>query len=289
MKDRNNYIFNVSEKDFNEKVIEASSLNLILVDFWAPWCEPCKQLTPILEKIITKADGKVLLIKVNIDENKQVASQLGIQSIPAVYAFKNGQPVDVFQGVIPEKKIIEFIEKSLGEKINKDNSDFYETINSLLDLEKYNEAILKLDEFIANNPDELKSFALYIDCLSHLKKFEEAENFYRSLSKDVIGNSLVKASYQKLKIIIKNNDGPSIELIIKEYKDNPNSVDAILNLANKYFSEKMIDDAFNHLLKNYKKDKIVIKNKIIEYFNLLGNDNDKTKEYRKKLSSIFFS
>ena len=100
----NENINEINENNFEEKVINASSSSLILVDFWAPWCGPCKQLTPILEKIINNANGKVKLIKINIDENKEIAGQLQIQSIPAVFAFKNGQPVDAFQGIIPEKK-----------------------------------------------------------------------------------------------------------------------------------------------------------------------------------------
>ena len=123
-----NNIINVDEANFNEKIIEASDHKLIIVDFWAPWCGPCKQLTPILEKIVNKSEGKVLLAKVNIDENQQVAGQLRIQSIPAVFAFKNKQIVNAFQGVIPEKKIIEFIEKALGEKLEEDFTEFFEDI-----------------------------------------------------------------------------------------------------------------------------------------------------------------
>ena len=133
-------IYEINEIDFEDKVLSASSSSLILVDFWAPWCGPCKQLTPILEKIINSTKGKVKLVKINIDENQQIASQLRIQSIPAVFAFKDGQPVDAFQGVLPEKKIIEFIEKSHGEKIAEDFTEFYENILSLI---KNNEIMMQ--------------------------------------------------------------------------------------------------------------------------------------------------
>ena len=103
-------IYDVSETDFNEKVIEASDNKLIVVDFWAPWCGPCKQLTPILEKVVTGLEDKIVLAKINIDENQQIAAQLRIQSIPAVFAFKNKQVVNAFQGVIPEKEIFKFLE-----------------------------------------------------------------------------------------------------------------------------------------------------------------------------------
>ena len=109
----NNNIIDVNENDFNDLVIEASLNKLIVVDFWAPWCGPCKQLTPTLEKIINNSQNKVTLAKINIDENQQIAAQLRIQSIPTVYAFKDKQIVNAFQGVIPEKQIVEFLEKSL--------------------------------------------------------------------------------------------------------------------------------------------------------------------------------
>ena len=107
---KNDYIFDVDEHSFQQKIIEASTNRVILVDFWAPWCEPCKQLSPILESIINDCEGRIHLAKINIDENQQIAAQLRIQSIPMVYAFKNNQIADAFQGVQPQKKIIEFIE-----------------------------------------------------------------------------------------------------------------------------------------------------------------------------------
>ena len=105
----NTNIIDVTETEFNDQVIEASENKLIVVDFWAPWCGPCKQLTPILEKIISKSGDKITLVKINIDENQGIASQLRIQSIPAVYAFFQGKPIDGFMGAQTEAQIKEFI------------------------------------------------------------------------------------------------------------------------------------------------------------------------------------
>ena len=153
-------ILDVDESSFNQEIIEASENKLVLVDFWAPWCGPCKQLTPTLEKIVGKTNGKVRLAKINIDENQQVAGQLRIQSIPAVFAFKNKQIVDGFQGVIPEKKIFEFIEKALGEKLEEDFTDFFNTIKTNIKDKNYALAKESLEEFIANKPKELKAISI---------------------------------------------------------------------------------------------------------------------------------
>ncbi len=99
---------------FADDVIRASMEVPVLVDFWAPWCGPCKQLGPLLEKVVTAAAGKVKLVKVNVDENQPIAQQLRIQSIPAVFAFQNGQPVDGFVGALPESQIRDFVERLAG-------------------------------------------------------------------------------------------------------------------------------------------------------------------------------
>ena len=105
-----NLIFDINENNFTNMVIENSKDKIILVDFWAPWCGPCKKLTPLLESIIYEGNGIVSLAKLNVDENKHLATQLKIQSIPTVIAFYKNQIVNAFQGVLPKKQIIEFIE-----------------------------------------------------------------------------------------------------------------------------------------------------------------------------------
>lgn len=286
---KQNNIQEINEGEFQEKVINASNTCLILVDFWAPWCGPCKQLTPILEKIVNNANEKVVLVKINIDENQQIAGQLNIQSIPAVFAFKNGQPVDAFQGVIPEKKITEFIEKSLGEKLNEDHSPFYENVLELFSNKKFEDAKNILEDFSSNYPNELKAFGLYIDCLSSLENFKDAEIFIESLNDDVLKDKFVISAIKKMNIKSKNLKGPSIEDLLEKIKNDPKNIKSILKLSDKYFAENMIDESFSLLLINFKKDNDKIRSKFLEFFNALGNENPKTAEYRKKLSSLIFS
>ena len=285
----NSNIVNVNEAEFNDQVVEASQKKLIIVDFWAPWCQPCKQLTPILEKIINSSGNKVTLVKINIDENQQIAAQLRIQSIPTVYAFKDKQIVNAFQGVLPEKQVLEFIEKSLGSKINEDFSEFYLQIKSAISESKFEETKDVLLEFIAENPNELKAINFYLECLIGLKQFDEIETFISSLEKEIQNKEEIQQIVKKLEIVKNNLSGPSIDDLITNLKKKPSDINLIIEIADKHFAIQNYDDCMNLLLDNYPKNKDKIKEKMIEFFGILGNSNEITIIYRKKLSQIMFS
>jgi len=285
----NTNIIDVTEAEFNDQVIEASERKLIVVDFWAPWCGPCKQLTPILEKIISKSGDKITLVKINIDENQQIAAQLRIQSIPTVYAFKDKQIVNAFQGVIPEGQIIEFIEKCLGSKINEDFTEFYNEIESAMAENKFEETKDTLLEFISKNSDEIKGICFYLECLIELKQFEEVEMFISSLEKDVQEKDEVKQVLKKMEIVKNNSSGPNINELLGKLESEPNNIDLILEISDKYFSMKQYENGMDLLLKNYPKNKDSIKNKMVEFFAVLGNTDQVTIQYRKKLSQLMFS
>tara|TARA_A100001011_G_scaffold227170_1_gene235286 strand:- start:560 stop:1423 length:864 start_codon:yes stop_codon:yes gene_type:complete len=281
-------IIDVNENDFNEKVIEASADKLIVVDFWAPWCGPCKQLTPVLEKIINGSD-KVTLVKINIDENQQIATQLRIQSIPTVYAFKDKQISNAFQGVLPEKQVIEFIEKCLGSKINEDHSDFFEVIEKNMDEKKFQDTKDVLLDFISKNPDEIKAIYFYLECCLELKQLDEAESFIESLNDETKKKDEIVQLVKKIEIIKNNLYGPDINELIRKLEKKPDDINLIIEVADKYFSTQDYVNSMNLLLKNYPKNKDKVKNKMVEFFTALGNSNEHTIEYRKKLSQMIFS
>ena len=285
----NSNIIDVTETEFNDKVVEASENKLIVVDFWAPWCGPCKQLTPILEKIILKSGDKVTLVKINIDENQQIAAQLRIQSIPTVYAFKDKQIVNAFQGVIPENKIVEFIEKCLGSKINEDFSEFYKEIKDAMAENKFEETKDILLEFISKNSDEIKGICFYLECLIELKQFEEVEMFVNSLAEDVQEKDEIKQVLKKMEIVKNNFSGPDVNELLNRLENEPSNIDLILELSDKYFSMKQYENGMSLLLNNYPKHKDKVKNKMVEFFSVLGNNDQVTINYRKKLSQIMFS
>ena len=282
-------IIDVDELQFNEKVIEGSKEKLIIVDFWAPWCGPCKQLTPVLEKIIKKYSEKINLIKINIDENQQIASQLRIQSIPAVFAFKDKQIVNAFQGALPEKQIIDFLEKCLGSKLNEDFEDFYDQINKKMsekDFENIKDVLL---EFISNQPEEVKAISLYLECLIALKQFDELETFLESLEEAILKKNEIKQIIKKTEILKKNISGPDVESLLIKLEEKPDDINLVLEIADKYFSMQDYENSMSLLLKFYPKDKERVKKKMLEFFEVLGNSNEHTVNYRKQLSQLIFS
>ena len=280
-----NNITDVNEADFNDQVVEASTSKLIVVDFWAPWCGPCKQLTPSLEKVVRGSSDKVSLVKINIDDNQQIAAQLRIQSIPTVYAFKNKEVVNAFQGVIPENKIVEFIEKSLGSKLTEDFTEFYEQIENEMSQNKFEETKDILIEFISKNPTEIKAINFYLECLLKLKQFDEIDEFIGSLNKEMQEKDEIKQIEKKLKIIKNNLSGPSLEDLLNKLGNNKNDIDLIVDVSDKYFSMQDYENCFEILLNNYPINKDRVKEKMVELFAVLGNSNEHTVNYRKKIKN----
>ena len=286
---KNNNIIDVNEVDFETKVLEESSKRLVVVDFWAPWCGPCKQLTPILEKIISSSPDKVVLAKINIDENQQIAAQLRIQSIPAVFAFKDKQPVDAFQGVIPETEIIKFLEKSLGEKLTNDFGDFYNKIKILFDEKKFLEAKDLLESFIAENPQEVDGICMFLESLIGLNEISLAEDFLKSLSDEVVKTEKVNKIKDRILLIKKTDKGPSLEKLTKDLENAPDDLDVVFKITDTHFANNNFESCFDMLLNYYPKNKEKIKTKMLGYFDVLGFEHETATLYRKKLSSIMFS
>ena len=291
--DQNSQIIDVNEGDFAAQVIEASRNKIILVDFWAPWCGPCKQLSPTLEEIAKEAKGSLTLAKINIDENQQIAAQLRIQSIPTVMAFYEKKIVDAFQGVLPKQQIIQFIEKISGKPIQKDNSKFYTAIDNLITGKELDQARDLLDEFLGENSNDTKAISLYIRCLAELKNYDELEKFISALSEEVSKDQDIKSEIANFKMLRKSSKEPSLEKLLDAYNANPSNVENILKLSDKYFVGKEINKAFELLLNSFiifkEKDKDKIKKTLLKYFDVLGNKHDLTKIYRRKLSSLIFS
>ena len=282
-------IIDVNEFDFEKNVIEESSNKLVVVDFWAPWCGPCKQLTPVLEKIISASPDKIILAKINIDENQQIASQFRIQSIPTVFAFKDKQPVNAFQGVISETEVIKFLEKSLGEKLENDFEDFFNKIKSLLNDKKFSEAKNILEDFIFENSKEVKGICMYIESLIGLDDVDSANQFLESLDKEMADKDEIKKIVKRMSLIKKADNGPSIKTLYEQLTNSPKNLDIVFKIADTHFAKNEFDKSFEILLEYYLTNKEKVKPKILNFFDVLGFDHQSTVFYRKQLSKIMFS
>ncbi|PPR47874.1 MAG: Thioredoxin-1 [Alphaproteobacteria bacterium MarineAlpha5_Bin9] len=289
----NHSIFDITENEFVEKVINESENKIILVDFWAPWCGPCKQLTPLLEEIVKDSQGIVSLAKINIDENQQIAAQLQIQSIPAVFAFYKKKLVNGFKGVIPKNKIIEFIEKVSGTPFPVNKEKVYENIEYKFKNNEIDDLKNIIEEELAKDPSDKIIISYYIKCLTTLNQFEEIKNFIDSLSEDILKEKHIVKEIENYKMMLKASKEPSSDILLNNYNKKPDDINVLIKLTDKYFFDKEIEKAFELLFDNYfkfkDKDRNLIKTTLIKYFDTLGNNNENTKIYRRKLSSLLFS
>ena len=167
----------VDMNNFMAEVVEGSSKLPVIVQFWAPWCGPCKQLGPTLEKVVAAANGKVKMVRVNIDDNQQIAQQLRVQSVPTVYAFVDGQPVDGFSGAQPESTLIQFIEKisALG-GAGADIASMLEAGNTAIETQDYTSAMKIFQQVMEAEPESAEALAGLVRCLTGIKDHQAARD-----------------------------------------------------------------------------------------------------------------
>ena len=283
-------IKSVSEATFVSDVIERSKEKIIIVDFWAPWCGPCKALTPILERQAIKKKEQLEVVKVNIDENQAIASQLRIQSIPAVFAFSDGQPVDGFMGAKSEPEVEKFFE-ALIKKFSKKIVDETEEINNLLLEERFEDAKIVLEELISTNPSP-ENFSLLIKSLIGLKDFDEIEQIIKNLSSDIIKDSMVQVAISSYELLKNSNVEGSKSEILDKINKNPSDLDAKMNYSKILLQENNFSECIDLLLEMFKEDREwregLAKKQLLSIFEHLGSDDELSKKGRRSLTSLIF-
>ncbi|MBI28956.1 MAG: Thioredoxin C-1 [Alphaproteobacteria bacterium MarineAlpha5_Bin11] len=283
----------IGQDQFITEVIEASKEKVIVVDFWAPWCGPCKDLGPRIEKVVEMASNKVKLVKINIDENKELAGQLQIQSIPTVFAFKDGKIANAFQGALGEKEIVEFIEKIIGEKLEGNISEIIKESRKFLNDEKYEESLNLIKEFLASDKQNNEIIEIYIKNKIALKEFEEVEEIINSLDDSFKNDKNIKSAINSYEITKNADQNFTEEEIFAALKKDPLSLETNKQLSDLYFGRKNYDKAFEMIIDLYiktsSKNKEKVKKILFDYFEILGNEHESTKIARRKLSSTIFS
>ena len=285
------FIIDINQDQFVEEVIEKSKTTPVIVDFWAPWCGPCKQLTPVLENLVNKKNGKVILAKINVDENQGIAGQLNIQSIPTVYGFVGGKPVDAFQGAQPESKIEEMIDKLIDAAPGNEVPKLLEEADNLFKDQKFEEAQKIYEALVGMDPGNPKVIGGLLRCLVQLKKYDDAKEMMDSLDDETLKNEEI-LKINKLLTNLDKDEGGDIEELKLLVTNDPNNKEKRFNLAEKYLSSSETELGFNELLIIFEKDPKwndeAAKKKLLEYFDLLGFNDPNVLEARKKLSSLMF-
>ena len=294
---KNSVIIEVITENFMTDVIEQSKETPVIVDFWAPWCEPCKQLTPIIEKIIKEKNGKVILAKMNIDESPEVAQQLKIQSIPAVMAFNDGQPIDGFIGVQSEKSIIEFVNKISSLKNSSTIDENILAGKKYMNENDIETAALVFSEILKIEPDNISAKSLLARCLIKSDQLDDAEKIIDSLPVGAENNQDYISARSELEIFKNAKNNPISDKEEEELRNNiykePENYQLKLDLSKILIAKGENEEAINQLLEiievNPKWNDGEARKQLIEIFNILGNENILVTEGRKKLSSMLFS
>ncbi len=289
-----NLIKDGTDQSFKVDVLDASKDAPVIVDFWALWCGPCKQLGPAIEKVVKEARGKVKLVKVNIDENPAVAGQLRVQSIPAVFAFVDGRPVDGFMGALPESQIKQFVDRlgkmgSLAEQI----ADAMAAARKAFDNNEHAVVIDIASQVIAADAGQCEAYALKARSEMESGNLPEAQATLAAVPTEKINDPHIVSAKAALDLALNPVDTSGVARLEAQLNANPLDHTARVELAVLLNGTGRRTEAMDHLLHIISKDRTWnedgARKQLVQFFEAWGPKDDDTLAGRRKLSSVLFS
>ena len=288
------YVKDANIQTFATDVLQASLQVPVIVDFWAPWCGPCKTLGPILERVVQQAKGAVRLVKVNIDENPEIAQQLRIQSIPTVYAFKNGQPVDGFMGAIPESQVRDFVAALTGGSAGASPvEDMLAVAEETLARRDLGTAAQMFGQILQEEPGNPKAVAGLAKCYVESGDLARARQTLGLVRPDAAGDEAIRA--MEADLVLKEKAaaaGDMVELLAKlnaDPADHQARYDLALALDAKGDRQAAIDELLEIVRRDRKWNDEAARKHLVTLFDAMGPADPRTLDARRKLSSILFS
>ena len=281
------WVREITAQSFQQDVVEQSKERLVLVDFWAPWCEPCRHLTPILEKLADEFGGRILLAKVNVDDNQDLAGAFGVQSIPVVFAIHQEQPVDQFMGILPEDELRERINALLpspGEELLKRGSELEATDPAAAEA-AYREAI-ELDD-----SDDRPKVAL-ARVLVALERHEEAARLIARLEERGFLEPEAEAVKHQLELHEAAEEAGSVTEARQAVEASPDDMQARIRLADALAGDRKFEDAMKECLIVVERDRDGAgddaRRTMVQIFDTLGPSSELVGEYRRRLATLLY-
>jgi putative thioredoxin len=286
-----------SLKTFAQDVIRASQQVPVLVDFWAPWCGPCKQLTPTLEKVVRAAKGKVRLVKINTDQEPELAQQFRIQSVPTVYAFLGGQPVTGFAGAQPESQIKALVDRliqSMGSMDGaEEGADLLQAAQQAAEHGDAHTAAHLYQQVLAEDPAQPEALGGLARCLIAERQFADAKQLLEGAAKEIANHTAITGAKAALALAEEAGELGDPTNLLARVQGNPDDHDARYQIATIMFLRGQIDAAMDHLVQIVKRDRAwkddLARKQLVRFFEALGPKHPATGKGRRMLSSVLFS
>ena len=278
--------------NFSTDVIDQSTKIPVVVDFWAPWCGPCKQLSPTLDKLAREYGGKIQLVKINVDENQELATQMRVQSIPMVVAFKDGQPVDGFAGALPESQLRQFFEKLTGSEGSPIEQALEKASMMIANGDTQNAAEI-YSQILAQDPTNAASHAGVAKCLIEAEGIEKAQAYLKGLDADTLNKEEVKSVLAAIDLEHASTDTEETESLRQKLATSPDDPQLRYDLAIALYGDGCSEEAINILVELVKTHKTwneeAARAQLLKIFEALGHSDPITVEGRRKLSVVIFS